>query len=185
MATGRTLAGDWVKAPSGIYADGVNYYYSADAQCLAFTTKYDDVTDPSIDQADANWPFLRLADVILVYAEALNELGKPGDALIQLNKVRERSNAQRASMGGSHALSTQILRRSAILEERAKEFACEADRRWDLIRWGIYLDAMNALGGSDDSGVNKNRYERNLLFPLPQQEINTNAAINGNNPGWQ
>ena len=185
MATGRNLNGDWVKAPVAPFNDGVNYYYSADAQCLAFTTKYEDVTDPSIDQADANWPFLRLADVILVYAEALNELDKPGDALIQLNKIRERSNAERASMGGSKALSSKELRRSAILEERAKEFACEADRRWDLIRWGIYLDAMNALGGSDDSGVNKNRTERNLLFPLPQQEINTNSAINGNNPGWQ
>lgn len=185
MATGRNLNGDWVKAPVAPFNDGVNYYYSTDAQCLAFTTKYEDVTDPSIDQADANWPFLRLADVILIYAEALNELDKPGDALIQLNKVRERSNADRASMGGSKALSTKELRRSAIIEERAKEFACEADRRWDLLRWGIYIDAMNALGGSDDSGVNKNRTERNLLFPLPQQEINTNAAINGNNPGWQ
>jgi hypothetical protein len=185
MATGRNLNGDWVKAPVAPFNDGVNYYYSTDAQCLAFTTKYEDVTDPSIDQADANWPFLRLADVILIYAEALNELDKPGDALIQLNKVRERSNADRASMGGSKALSSKELRRSAILEERAKEFACEADRRWDLIRWGIYLDAMNALGGSDDSGVNKKRTERNLLFPLPQQEINTNSAINGNNPGWQ
>jgi len=185
MATGRNLNGDWIKDPTGIYADGVNYYYSLDAQCLAFTTKYEDVTDPSIDQADANWPFLRLADVILIYAEALNELDKPGDALAQLNKVRERSHADRASMGGKKALATKTQRRSAIIEERAKELACEADRRWDLIRWGIYLDAMNAIGGNDDGGVNKNRTERNLLFPIPQQEINTNSAINSNNPGWQ
>jgi len=185
MATGRNLAGDWVKDPEGIFADGVNYYYSLDAQCLAFTTKYEDVTDPSIDNADANWPFLRLADVLLIYAEALNELDRPGDALLQLNKVRTRANAPRASLGGKHALVTKAQRRSAILEERAKELACEADRRWDLIRWGIYLDAMNAIGGNDDGGVNKNRTERNLLFPLPQQEINTNQAINSNNPGWQ
>jgi len=185
MATGRNLAGDWIKDPVAPFNDGVNYYYSADAQCLAFTRKYEDVSNDAIDNADANWPFLRLADVILIYAEALNELGKPGDAIVQLNKVRTRSNANRASMGGSKALRTQVLRRSAILEERAKEFACEADRRWDLIRWGIYLDAMNAIGGTDDGGVNKNRTERNLLFPLPQQEINTNTAINENNPGWQ
>jgi len=184
MATGRNLDGDWVKDPEGIFADGVNYYYSADAQCLAFTTKYEDVSDNAIDNADANWPFLRFADVILVYAEALNELDRPGDAIQQLNKVRVRSNANRASMGGSHALSDKTLRRSAIIEERAKEFACEADRRWDLIRWGIYLDAMNAIGGMDDGGVNKNRTERNLLFPIPAQEINTNNKINSNNPGW-
>ncbi len=185
MATGRNLAGDWVKDPEGIFADGVNYYYSTDAQCLAFTTKYEDVTDDAIDNADANWPFLRLADVILVYAEALNELDRPGDAIQQLNKVRARSNANRASMGGSYPLTSKELRRSAIIEERAKEFACEADRRWDLIRWGIYLDAMNAIGGNDDSGVLKTRTERNLLFPIPAQEINTNSAINDNNPGWQ
>lgn len=185
MATGRDLNGNWVKDPEGIFADGVNYYYSADAQCLAFTTKYEDVTDDAIDNADANWPFLRLADVILIYAEALNELDKPGEALLQLNKVRERANADRASMGGKRALTTKEMRRSAIIEERAKELACEADRRWDLIRWGIYLDAMNAIGGNDDGGVNKSRTERNLLFPIPQQEINTNSAINANNPGWQ
>lgn len=184
MATGRNLNGDWVKDPEGIFADGVNYYYSTDAQCLAFTTKYEDVSDDAIDNADANWPFLRYADVILIYAEALNELDRPGDAIQQLNKVRARSNADRASMGGSHALSDKTLRRSAIIEERAKEFACEADRRWDLIRWGIYLDAMNAIGGTDDSGVLKTRSERNLLFPIPAQEINTNKQINTNNPGW-
>ena len=184
MATGRNLNGDWVKDPEGIFADGVNYYYSADAQCLAFTTKYMDVTDDATANADANWPFLRLADVILIYAEALNELDKPTEALSQLNKIRTRANASRASMGGKNALVTKQARRSAIIEERAKELACEADRRWDLIRWGIYLDAMNAIGGNDDGGVNKSRTSRNLLFPIPAQEINTNTNINSNNPGW-
>jgi hypothetical protein len=185
MATGRNLNGDWIKDPEGIFADGVNYYYSTDAQCLAFTTKYEDVTDNAIDNADANWPFLRYADVLLVYAEALNELDRPGDAIRYLNEVQRRSNSLLSSMGGSRALTDKTARRSAIIEERAKEFACEADRRWDLIRWGIYLDAMNAIGGTDDSGVLKTRTERNLLFPIPQQELNTNRAINQNNPGWQ
>ena len=185
MATGRNLNGDWIKDPEGIFADGVNYYYSTDAQCLAFTTKYEDVTDNAIDNADANWPFLRYADVLLVYAEALNELDRPGDAIRYLNEVQRRSNSVLSSMGGSRALTDKTARRSAIIEERAKEFACEADRRWDLIRWGIYLDAMNAIGGTDDSGVLKTRTERNMLFPIPQQELNTNRAINQNNPAWQ
>ena len=185
MATGRNLNGDWIKDPEGIFADGVNYYYSTDAQCLAFTTKYEDVTDNAIDNADANWPFLRYADVLLVYAEALNELDRPGDAIRYLNEVQRRSNSVLSSMGGSRALTDKTARRSAIIEERAKEFACEADRRWDLIRWGIYLDAMNAIGGTDDSGVLKTRTERNLLFPIPQQELNTNTQIKTNNPGWQ
>ena len=43
---------------------------------------------------------------------------------------------------------------------------------------------MNAIGGSDDAGVLKTRQERNLLFPIPQPELNTNKAITENNPGW-
>lgn len=181
MATGRNLAGEWVADPSGIYADGVSYYYSQDAQCLAFTTKYMDVTNDAIENADSNWPFLRYADVLLIYAEALNELGQSDDAISYLNMVRQRSNATEAT---ATELSSQTLRRSAIIEERAKEFACEADRRWDLLRFGIYLDSMNAIGGTDDSGVLKNRQTRNLLFPLPAQELNTNKTITSNNPGW-
>ena len=184
LATGKDLVtGSYDYTPSGIYGDGVSYYYSMDAQCLAFTTKYTDVTDDAIADADANWPMLRLADVYLIYAEALNETGNAQEAVNYLNKVRNRSNANDASLTGNGALDTQAKRRSAIIEERAKELACEADRRWDLIRWGIYLDAMNAVV-SDDAGISKTRMERNLLFPIPTAEINTNKYINSNNPGW-
>jgi len=182
-ATGYDLNGYHVGAPSGEFADGVNYYYSQDAQCLAFTTKYMDVTNNAINNADANWPFLRYADVLLIYAEAQNELGHADEAVSYLNKVRVRSNATEAKTSGDGALDTPTKLRSAIIEERAKEFACEADRRWDLIRWGIYLDAMNAIE-SDDAGVLKSRQERNLLFPIPAPELNTNSAIKENNPGW-
>ena len=181
LATGRDTEGNWYGEPSGIYGDGISYYYSQDAQCLAFTTKYMDVTNDAIDNADANWPMLRYADVLLLYAEAQNELGNMQEALSYLNMVRARSNAAEETLD---ALGTQAALRSAIIEERAKELACEADRRWDLLRWGIYLDAMNAFQGTDDSGVLKSRTERNLLFPLPAQELNTNKAITANNPGW-
>lgn len=186
MATGYDLNGQRVGdgEPTGIYADGVSYYYAQDAQCLAFTTKYMDVTNNAISNADANWPFLRYADVLLIYAEAQNELGNAADAITYLNMVRRRSNATEAWTTGAGALDTTTKLRSAIIEERAKELACEGDRRWDLIRWGIYLDAMNAIGGSDDAGVLKTRQQRNLLFPIPVAEINTNSAINQNNPGW-
>ena len=184
LATGYDLLGNYVAAPTGIYSDGVSYYYSQDAQCLAFTTKYMDVTNNAINNADANFPFLRYADVLLIYAEAQNELNQSGEAIDYLNKVRARSNATLASQTGAGALDSQTKLRSAIIEERAKELACEADRRWDIIRWGIYLDAMNAIGGSDDAGVLKTRQQRNLLFPIPQPELNTNKAITENNPGW-
>lgn len=184
MATGYDLNGNHVGDPQGIFADGVSYYYSMDSQCLAFTTKYADVTNDAIKDADANWPFLRYADVLLIYAEAENELGQQAEAIKYLNMVRKRSNATLATAEGNGALDTQTKLRSAIIEERAKEFACEGDRRWDLIRWGIYLDAMNAIEGSDDSGISKVRESRTLLYPLPATEINTNKYITTNNPGW-
>ncbi len=184
MATGYDLNGNSVNDPQGIFADGVSYYYSMDSQCLAFTTKYSDVTNDAIKDADANWPFLRYADVLLLYAEAENELGESSEAIKYLNQVRKRSNATLATTEGSGALDSTNKLRSAIIEERAKEFACEGDRRWDLIRWGIYLDAMNAIEGSDDSGISKVRESRTLLYPLPATEINTNKYINENNPGW-
>lgn len=178
------------------YDDGVNYYETKDYQCLAFTTKYMDVTDPTTANADCPWPFLRLADLYLIYAEALNEVGQSSQAIDQLYEVLKRacpsaSKPTTTSLkkvfgkNGSYVLDDKTAVRSAIVEERAKELACEGDRRWDLIRYGVYLDAMNTIG-TDDGGVSKTRSARNLLFPIPAQELNTNKALGGvNNPGWK
>lgn len=185
---GITQMGDWVEQAEEYKATGLSYQYNQSSECLAFTTKYDDVKNKATDYADSQWPFLRYADVLLIYAEAENELGNEDEAVNYLNKVRQRSNATlMSSSPGKNAL------RSAIIEERAKEFACEADRRWDLIRWGIYLDAMNAIvtnkgtpeeNHQDDSGNNKQRTERNLLYPIPTKEMVANPNITENNPGW-
>ena len=72
--------------------------------------------------------------MLLVYAEAENELGNSDEAAKYLNEVRQRANATEASLEGNGALDTQLKRRSAIIEERAKQIACEDDRSWDLIR---------------------------------------------------
>ena len=196
MATGYDLNGEYVGEPSGIYADGVSYNYSYDSQCLAFTTKYSDVTNNATENADANWPFLRYADVMLVYAEALNELDDAASnyGLDYLNEVRQRSNAVEGSLTGNNALDTKDKRRSAIIEERAKEFACEADRRWDLIRWGILNEALRLFGSN--SAVNRDgrgaypAYQnfqtgKHELFPIPLVDIQSNPLLEGkNNPGY-
>lgn len=129
---------------------------------------------------------MRYADVLLLYAEALTELSGnvSQEAINTLNLVRARANATLATTSGDGAITSKIALRSAILEERAKELALEGDRRWDLIRWGIYLDVMNSIEGSDEAGVNKVRDERHLLYPIPQDEIISNKHINENNPGW-
>jgi len=43
---------------------------------------------------------------------------------------------------------------------------------------------MNAIGGRDEANINKARSERNLLYPIPADEINVNDSISSNNPGW-
>ena len=179
--TGYDLYGNYVPdEQEQKYKDmGYNFQNNTSSECLAFTTKYEDCKNSASDYTDAQWPFLRYADVLLCLSEALNETDQPEDAIKYLNQVRQRSNAHLMDANpGKNSL------RSSIIEERAKELACEGDRRWDLIRWGIYLDAMNAIGGFDDSGINKNRTERNLLYPIPADEISANDAIKENNPGW-
>jgi hypothetical protein len=196
MAKGYTDENGEFHSPVAPYNDGVSYAYDFGAsRCMAFTTKYDDVTDPTIERTDAYWPFLRYADVLLILAEAKCELesGVSTEAINLLNEVRQRSNATLAATSGNGAITTKLQLRSAILEERAKEFAMEGDRRWDLIRWGIYLDAMNAIGGInadgsrtkyDENNIFKSRETKHLLWPLPVGEIDGNMSVTENNPGW-
>ncbi|MCR5312542.1 MAG: RagB/SusD family nutrient uptake outer membrane protein [Bacteroidaceae bacterium] len=178
--TGYDLYGNYTGNQEEQYAKtGYSYHYNTSYECLAFSTKYDDVENKATQYADSNYPFLRYADVLLIYAEAENELGKQDEAMRYLNLVRERSNAKLMT-----SVTSQESLRSSIFEERAKEFACEGDRRWDLIRWGVYLQAMNAIGGRDDSDIYKERTKRNLLYPIPTSEINANPYITTNNFGW-
>jgi hypothetical protein len=152
-------------------------------QFFAFTTKYSQqIADQTQPRTDANYPFLRYADIVLIFAEAANELNGPTkESVDALNDVRTRSNATGKELAN---FTDKTSLRSAILEERAMELALEGDRRWDLIRWGIYLQAMNALGGMDEANNVKQRSSKHLLFPIPTLEILTNQGINENNPGW-
>ncbi len=133
-----------------------------------------------MEYPDSYWPFLRYADVLLIYAEAETELGNLEEAMKYLNVVRKRSNATLMS-----AVSTQTGMRSSILWKSVpRSLPARATAVGHLIRWGIYLQAMNAIGGRDEANINKARTERNLLYPIPADEINVNDSISSNNPGW-
>lgn len=71
---------------------------------------------------------LRFAEVLLINAEAANELGKTGDALTQLNKIRSRAGLADAPISGINEF------REAIWKERHIELAMEHDRWFDLVR---------------------------------------------------
>lgn len=175
-----------VKDKVAPYNDGLNYVNNKDAAFIAFVTKYDDRTDKTLERSDATWHFLRFADILLIYAEASAEYnGTPDASAVEaLNRVRVRSNASKKQMTGSGNVASLVDFRSAVLEERAMEFSMEGDRRWDLIRWGIYVDVMNSIGGSDEIGIQKARTSKHTLFPIPVTEMNTNSGIKQNNPGW-
>ncbi|GHT81653.1 membrane protein [Bacteroidia bacterium] len=171
-------------AKDKIFDDGRDYVNDGTDQYIAHLTKYFNATDRSQTLADVPYPILRFADVLLIYAEAADETGQDGEAKAALNRVRERSRATAFPSVANAESDNEVGLRSAIFEERAKELALESDRRWDLIRMGIYLGVMNALEGPDEVDVNKERQNKHLLYPLPSDVILTNKNISGNNPGW-
>ena len=175
----RWFANKDVYDSEGNAFDGTEVYKEGEGWTLAKLTKFTFVTDRKQKNSDFHFPLLRLPDIMLIYAEAVNELngGPDAEAYNQVNRIRTRANATPFSGMNQNEF------RSAVLEERARELAYEADRRYDLFRWGIYLGVMNAID-MDEHNVTKRRLERNLLYPLPTSEVNANDKIDSNNPGW-
>lgn len=121
---------------------------------------------------------LRLSDIILARAEALNEINGPNQTSIDLiNMVRERAFGDTDhNLVLTDYTSTEALR-SAILDERGWELFFEGHRRQDLIRHGVYVEKMKAKGSS---GVS----DTHLLLPVPIDEISLNPNLAPQNPGY-
>lgn len=143
-----------------------------------------------------NVPLLRYSDVLLMVAEAENEVnGQPTTLAYQcLNQVRQRAGIATYNEG---SLSKDAFRK-AVKDERAMELCFEFTRRYDLIRWGEYVKEMNALAPRALQGANANwatgpNYsvytffqinDAYNYFPIPDSEMSVNKAITQNNPGW-
>jgi starch-binding outer membrane protein, SusD/RagB family len=121
-----------------------------------------------------NHRILRYADVILMLAEASNELGDGATAAANLEKIRARARGGNSSVLPAVPFVSQAQMRTAIKNERRFEFAMEGYRFYDLVRWG---DAINALSGL--GYTNRCRY-----YPLPQQAINLSGGVLVQNPEW-
>ncbi|MCC6760047.1 MAG: RagB/SusD family nutrient uptake outer membrane protein [Chitinophagaceae bacterium] len=160
--------------------NGVTYNNNGTTDNRAYVIKYADVNDRTVANSDAHYPLMRYSEVLLTYAEAANEAnsGPTTEAYKQLNAVRIRAAATEAPAG-----MTQEQFRSFVIAERAREFALEGVRRFDLMRWGIYLQVMNKISAGQNN-ISKVRSLRNLLLPIPQAELNSNPMITENNPGW-
>jgi starch-binding outer membrane protein, SusD/RagB family len=121
-----------------------------------------------------NFPVLRYADVLLMKAEALNELDRTEEAEIPLNLVRSR-----AGLIGVKGLSKSDFREK-VLHERRIELAFEGDRWFDLVRIndGQYaLDFLHSIGKTSATS-------KHLLLPVPQIDIDANPNLLPNNPGY-
>lgn len=97
------------------------------------------------DKSNANWYFLRYADVLLIYAEALNEWkhGPTTEAYAAINEVRRRGYGYPSNTGSCDLSNlNEETFREAVRKERAYELAFEGHRRMDLVRWGIYYETI-------------------------------------------
>ena len=167
------------------------------------TEKYVEEENYLIDgnMSNINWYILRYADVLLLYAEAINERdsGPNAAAYAAVNMVRRRGfgkpvEAASAECDLEEGLSYEYFQ-EAVRRERAYELAFEGHRRQDLVRWGIYYESIQKtaeelemwLPGTKAIGyyicadyTRKNKHE---LMPIPLQEVDM-ADNFKQNPGW-
>ncbi len=131
-----------------------------------------------------NVTILRYADILMMRAEALNELNGPNQESITLiNQVRNRSEMPSLLLAN---FTSKVALRDQIFDERAKEFFMEGRRRDDLIRWGTSAsNGANPLVKFKEKVVptlrNADTYSDNVnyaLYPYPQNEIESNTSFN-------
>ena len=158
--------------------------------CAKYRREYEKVTPKNKNYTPINYPILRYSDVLLMLAEATNELGTdPALVLECVNAVRDRAGIELLPEGlGKDEM------RAAIKDERAMELCFESLRRWDLIRWGDFVrDMRDMMGWVNRAGWGNNyKYAENYYnvsatynyFPIPASEMSINKRITMNNPGW-
>ncbi|WP_289658357.1 RagB/SusD family nutrient uptake outer membrane protein [Flavobacterium panacagri] len=140
----------------------LNPRYNFKAYSSAYTSAW---------ETDANIKYLRYGEVLLMKAEALNELNQTSEAISLLNIIRHR-----AGLGDTPATS-QAAVRTAIWKERRVELAFEFDRFFDLVRTGQAKDAFTADGKVFTVGKNE-------LFPIPASFILIAEGMSSQNPGY-
>lgn len=141
----------------------------------------------SLDQSFAHWFFYRYADILLMKAEALNELGRGQDALDIVYTIRNRANALQGT-DLTPAPNDKNLIQDFILEERAREFCFEGKRWFDVLRnakrknyerLNILLNmvALSAPSNMQQSAQAKLRDFNSHYLPIYLYEIQTNKQL--------
>jgi hypothetical protein len=127
----------------------------------------------------SNWGLhrrlIRYADVLLMAAEALNENGKPTEALTYLNMVRARARQGNPNILPDITTTDQSQLRDIIFNERRHELGLEGFRFWDLVRTGRAPAVLGPLGFVTG---------KNEVLPIPQSEIDLSQGSLVQNPNY-
>ncbi|MCK9422635.1 MAG: RagB/SusD family nutrient uptake outer membrane protein [Bacteroidales bacterium] len=130
-----------------------------------------------VEGSNQNYIFIRLADILLLKAEALNETGDIQGAAALVNQIRNRVYLPNTTA------STQAEMRLAVEKERRLELAFEAHRWFDLKRNGRAIDVMNNATGPNGEPLGYHLTQNRLVWPIPQAELDKNSKLI-QNPGY-
>jgi hypothetical protein len=124
-----------------------------------------------------NFKIYRFAEVLLMIAEAENEVNKAPTlkAYDAINLIRRRAYKQPLSVSGPFDAPPNLGYKEfqeLVRSERRKELHQEAKRWFDLVRWDVYIEVMSKLG--------KNVQDYHRYFPIPQREMDKNPNIEQN-----
>lgn len=141
---------------------------------------WDRVAEPKANGSFNDYPVIRYADVLLIYAEAANEIGNSAAAHEYINKVRKRARFNGTTylnvLPDYVGLSKEAFR-AAVLNERRMEFVAEGQRFFDLARTGT----LKTLVPISKPGVVPQ--DTHVLLPIPQRERDLNENLS-QNPGY-
>ena len=144
---------------------------------------WDEINEPAAGNTDHDFPYLRFADVLLMYAEALNEQGSGpnAEAYNAINQIRKRARFNGTEelpiLPDLQGLSYQEFK-DALLLERRHEFTGEGQRWFDLVRFGKLEELVSLAKPSVQPQAHHN------LFPVPQGEIDLNQNLLPQNSGY-
>lgn len=186
------------------YNERLTTFSSVAERCSAKWRREEETLKPKDKNFNAtNFPILRYSDVLLMIAEAENELNGPtATALNAINEVRQRAGVKSYSTASGPdviTISGKDDLREAVRDERARELCWEGIRRHDLIRWGIFEEAMQQaaaepfIAANVGNGRTANASQRTImaaiagkmsekyrLYPVPQKELNLNNKMRQN-----
>ncbi|AUS05058.1 RagB/SusD family nutrient uptake outer membrane protein [Pseudotamlana carrageenivorans] len=150
------------------------YWGNASGSSIPFSYKWKQASG----WASSNRQYiLRYGDIVLLKAEALNELNQLEAAATEVNRIRNRVNLP--DLTDAQKSSKDVLKQT-ILNERRLELVQEGQRWDDLARYNQLVSTMNNLVEidlRDGSTVNYNMTEDKIFLPIPQQELDRNPSL--------